>query len=100
MKKILSTLKETKLDNRVRLGIMSILVVNDWVAFNYFKEVLDLRDGNLASHIKVLEKESYIEIKKEFVGKKPKTTYRVTTKGRAAFEAHLNALEALIKKGK
>ena len=70
------------------------------LSFNYFKEVLDLRDGNLASHIKVLEKESYIEIKKEFVGKKPKTTYRVTTKGRAAFEAHLNALEALIKKGK
>lgn len=98
MKKILSTLKETKLDNRIRLGIMSILVVNDWVEFKYLKEMLALTDGNLASHIKALEKELYIEIKKEFVGKKPQTTYRVTKKGRKAFEEHLSALEALIKR--
>jgi len=98
MKKILSTLKETKLDNRIRLGIMSILVVNDWVEFKYLKEMLALTDGNLASHIKALEKESYIEIKKEFVGKKPQTTYQVTNKGRKAFEEHLSALEALLKR--
>ncbi len=98
MKKILSTLKETKLDNRIRLGIMSILVVNDWVEFKQLKTMLDLTDGNLASHIKALEKELYIEIKKEFVGRKPQTTYRVTKKGRSAFEEHLRALEALIKK--
>ncbi len=98
MKKILSTLKETKLDNRIRLGIMSILVVNSWVEFKQLKTILDLTDGNLASHIKALEKELYIEVKKEFVGRKPQTTYRVTTKGRTAFEDHLSALEALIRR--
>ena len=98
MKQILSTLKSTKLDNRIRLGIMSVLVVNDWVEFKHLKELLALTDGNLASHIKALEKEQYIEVKKEFVGRKPQTTYKVTEVGRQAFEAHLNALEALINR--
>ena len=97
MKKILSILEATKLDNRVRLGIMSILVVNDWVEFKLLKEMLELSDGNLASHLKVLEKEEYIEIKKQFVGRKPQTTYKVTPSGQKAFEDHLNALEELIK---
>jgi len=88
MKKILAILKSTKLDSRVRLGIMSILVVNEWVEFKTLKEMLDLQDGNLASHIKVLEKEKYIDIRKQFVGRKPQTTYH----------NHLNALEALIKR--
>jgi len=77
---------------------MSILVVNDWVPFTQLKEILELRDGNLASHLKVLEKEKYMEIKKQFVGRKPQTTYQVTALGRTAFENHLNALEALIKR--
>ena len=98
MKKILAILESTKLDNRVRLGIMSVLVVNDWVEFKRLKETLELSDGNLASHLKVLEREKYIDIKKQFVGRKPQTTYQVTTLGRTAFENHLNALEALIKR--
>ncbi|MEM6316182.1 MAG: transcriptional regulator [Bacteroidota bacterium] len=97
MKKILSILESTKLDNRVRLGIMSILVVNEWVEFKLLKEMLELSDGNLASHLKVLEKEKYIDIKKQFVGRKPKTTYQVTEAGRTAFDNHLSALEALLK---
>ena len=98
MKEILSTLKATKLDNRVRLGIMSLLVVNEQVEFKYLKEMLELTDGNLASHIKALEKEKYIEVHKKFVARKPKTSYQITPQGKKAFEAHLNALEALIKK--
>jgi len=77
---------------------MSILVVNDWVEFKALKEMLGVSDGNLASHIKVLDKEKYIELKKEFVGKKPRTTYRATIVGRTAFQEHLNALEALLNK--
>lgn len=77
---------------------MSILVVNDWVEFKALKEMLGVSDGNLASHIKVLDKEKYIELKKEFVGKKPRTTYRATILGRTAFQEHLNALEALLNK--
>lgn len=97
MKKILEILESTKLDNRARLGIMSILMVNDWVEFKQLKELLGLSDGNLASHLKVLEREQYMEIRKQFVGKKPQTTYRVLQLGRTAFENHLNALEALTK---
>lgn len=84
-------------ESRIRLGIMSVLMVNDWVEFREMKEVLDITDGNLASHINSLEKTGYVEVKKEFVGKKPKTTYRVTQKGRSAFNDHLQALEKLIK---
>ncbi len=99
MKEILSILKETKLDNRIRLGIMSVLVVNDWVEFKSLKTLLELTDGNLASHIKALEKEAYILVQKQFVGKKPQTTYQVTSKGKTAFEMHLSALEKLIDRG-
>lgn len=84
-------------ESRVRLGIMSILMVNDWVEFSEIKELLSLTDGNLASHSKALEKKEYIEIKKEFVGRKPKTSYRVTQLGRESFQRHLNALENLLK---
>lgn len=77
---------------------MSILMVNDWVDFNSFKETLDLSDGNLASHIKALEKEGYVEVKKQFVGKKPNTSYRATLEGRKAFEEHLKALENIINR--
>jgi DNA-binding MarR family transcriptional regulator len=86
-------------DSRIRLGIMSLLMVNDWVDFGTMKELLDLTDGNLASHITALEKENYIEIKKVFIGKKPNTSYKATEEGRAAFKAHLDALEKLIKGG-
>lgn len=85
-------------ESRVRLGIMSVLMVNDWVDFNEMKNLLEVTDGNLASHSSALEKAGFIEIKKEFVGKKPKTSYRVTQQGRKAFEEHLSALEKLLGK--
>ena len=77
---------------------MSILMVNEWVEFKEMKETLDITDGNLASHIAGLEKNDYIEVKKEFVGKKPKTSYRATKTGRKAFNLHLNALEKLLNR--
>ena len=84
-------------ESRVRLGIMSVLMVNDWVDFTEMKTLLNITDGNLASHSAALEKASYIEVKKEFVGKKPKTSYQVTDLGRAAFKEHLSYLEKLMK---
>lgn len=84
-------------DSRIRLGIMSVLAVNDMLDFNALKEFLDITDGNLASHIKALEKEKFIDVKKTFVGKKPNTKYFMTKKGRKAFDDHLKALEKLIK---
>ncbi len=84
-------------ESRVRLGIMSILMVNDWIDFSEMKSLLNITDGNLASHSTALEKAQYIEVKKEFVGKKPKTSYRVTNLGRVTFTSHLNALEKLFK---
>jgi DNA-binding MarR family transcriptional regulator len=84
-------------ESRVRLGIMSVLMVNDWMDFNGLKELLKVTDGNLASHIAGLEKQEYIEIMKEFVGKKPRTSFKATTNGKKAFKKHLNALENLLK---
>jgi DNA-binding MarR family transcriptional regulator len=85
-------------ENRVRLGIMSVLMVNDSVDFNSLKELLQVTDGNLASHSAALEKDGFIHIKKEFVGKKTSTTYSATKVGIKAFEEHINTLEKLIKK--
>lgn len=87
-------------ENRIRLGIMSVLIVNDWVDFNTMKETLNVTDGNLASHMKALEGEKYVEVKKQFIDKKPNTTYRATIDGRKAFEEHLAALEKLINSGR
>lgn len=84
-------------ESRVRLGIMSILIVNEWIDFTEMKTLLNITDGNLASHSSALEKAQYIEVKKEFVGKKPKTSYKVTDLGRVAFKEHLNYLEKLMK---
>ncbi len=86
-------------ENRVRLGIMSLLMVNDWLDFNTMKEMLDLTDGNLASHLSALEKNELIEVKKQFAGRKPKTTYRATAYGKQSFRQHLAALEQFIKSG-
>ena len=85
-------------ESRIRLGIMSALAVNDKFDFNALKDFLDVTDGNLASHIKALEKEEFIGVEKSFVGKKPNTKYYMTQKGKKAFEDHLKALEILIKK--
>lgn len=87
-------------ESRIRLGIMSALAVNDKLDFNSLKEFLELTDGNLASHLKGLEKEGFIGVKKSFVGRKPNTKYTMTKKGKEAFESHLNTLEKLIKSQK
>lgn len=84
-------------ESRVRLGIMSVLMVNDSIDFNSLKDLLKVTDGNLASHASALEKEGLIHIKKAFVGKKTSTTYSATKIGVKDFEAHLDALEKLIK---
>ena len=84
-------------DSRVRLGLMSILVVNDWVSYKDIKENLSLTDGNLASHVSSLERIKYLEIKKQFVGKKPQTSYKVTEIGRKAFANHIDGLEKILK---
>lgn len=84
-------------ESRIRLGIMSALAVNDMLDFNSLKEFLDVTDGNLATHLKGLEKEKYISITKSFIGRKPNTRYAVTEKGKEAFKKHLQALENLIK---
>ena len=88
-------------ENRIRLGIMSILIVNQWVEFNRFKELIDdITDGNLASHLKALEKLDYVEMRKAFIGRKPQTSYKITKTGRKAFKEHLDALEEILKKSK
>ncbi len=84
-------------ESRIRLGIMSILSVNASVDFNSMKELLELTDGNLASHIKALEGLNYIQSSKQFIGRKPNTKYSITENGRQSFQEHLNALEVLIK---
>lgn len=96
MQTIISNINKS-FENRVRLGVMSILMVNEWVDFNEFKDSLNVTDGNLASHITALEKEKYIYVRKAFIGKKPNTSFQATLQGKQAFQEHLNALEALIK---
>ncbi len=96
MKDIISDLNKV-FDNRVRLGIMSILMVNDSADFNMIKELLDVTDGNLASHLKALEKEEIILVTKQFIGRKPNTSYSVTELGIQLFKQHIDALEKLIK---
>jgi len=96
LKSIIANLNK-RFDNKVRLGIMSLLMVKEWVEFTRIKELLELTDGRLASHVKVLEDEGFLTLKKEFVGRKPKTSYKATTSGKKAFQEHLIALEKLIK---
>ena len=83
-------------ESRVRLGIMSILMVNDWMDYKAFKEQLNVTDGNLASHVNGLEKAKYITVRKRFIGKKTNTSYQITPLGRQEFQLHINALEKLL----
>jgi DNA-binding HxlR family transcriptional regulator len=84
-------------DSRIRLGIMSALVVNAEVNFNDLKQLLDITDGNLASHLKTLEESGFVKVQKGFVGRKTNTTYSITKAGEKAFKEHLEAMEQLIK---
>lgn len=97
MKNILQHINKA-FDHRIRLGIMSILMVNEYADFTTLKELLGVTDGNLASHAKALEAEEYITIEKQFIGKKPNTRYIATAAGRKAFRNHIDALEKLITK--
>lgn len=87
-------------DSRVRLGIMSALMVNDSVNFNDLKELLEITDGNLASHLKALEENSIIKVEKGFIGRKTNTTYGITKTGEKSFKAHIDALEKMIRSTK
>ena len=84
-------------DSRIRLGIMSALMVNTEINFNELKELIDVTDGNLASHLKTLEENGFIKVQKGFIGRKTNTTYSVTKAGEKAFKQHLDALEQMIK---
>ena len=87
-------------ESKIRLGIMSVLVANGSADFATLKSLLDLTDGNLASHTRNLEEVGYIRCEKKFVGRKPNTTYLVTEAGREAFAAHITALEHFLQECK
>lgn len=87
-------------DNRIRLGIMSVLMVNREVSFNELKELIQVTDGNLASHLKGLEENGYLKVQKGFIGRKTNTTYMATKIGERAFKHHIAALENMIKSTK
>ncbi len=96
MKNILNNINKA-FDHRIRLGIMSILVVNEYADFKTLKELLGVTDGNLASHSKALEKVGFIIVEKQFIGRKPNTKYIATKLGKEEFKKHVEALEKLIK---
>lgn len=84
-------------DNRIRLGIMSVLAVNDEVSFNDLKTLMEVTDGNLATHLVHLEEAGLIKVHKGFIGRKTNTTYSITKAGEKAFKDHVAALEKMIK---
>lgn len=84
-------------NHRSRMGIMAILMVEEWADFVSLRDTLELTDGSLASHLKALVKEGLVEVEKKFVDDKPRTSYRATKEGKVAFEKHLAELENFIK---
>ncbi|MFY9242933.1 MAG: transcriptional regulator [Polaribacter sp.] len=96
MKNIIHNINKA-FDHRIRLGIMSVLMVNEYADFNTLKELLGATDGNLASHTKALEKVDFIKVEKQFIGRKPNTKYYVTKLGKIEFKKHIEALEKLIQ---
>src|SRR3954462_15815079 len=87
-------------ESRIRLGIMSSLVVNAELSFNDLKQTLEVSDGNLATHLLNLEENGYIKVHKGFIGRKTNTTYSITKSGEKAFKEHVEALENMIKRMK
>ena len=85
-------------ESRVRLGIMAVLAVNEWVDHSQLRELLNVTDGNLASHLGALEELKYVQVRKRFVGKRPNTSYKSSVAGARAFRDHLEAIERLIPK--
>lgn len=84
-------------DNRIRLGVMSVLMVNEEINFNDLKKMLEVTDGNLATHLVNLEDNGFIKVSKGFIGKKTNTTYSITRSGEKAFNDHISTLENIIK---
>lgn len=84
-------------DSQLRLGIMSALMVHDTMTFNDLKATFDATDGNLATHLKKLEENNYVQVEKSFVFKKPQTTYKISKTGKKAFSEHVAALEKMIQ---
>ncbi|MBI5857761.1 MAG: transcriptional regulator [Sphingobacteriales bacterium] len=84
-------------ESRIRLGVMSILMVNEEINFNDLKQMLEVTDGNLATHLVNLEDNGFIKVKKGFIGRKTNTTYSITKAGEKAFNEHITALENMIK---
>ena len=84
-------------ESRIRLGIMSALMVNTEISYNNIKDLIKVTDGNLASHLKGLEDNGFIKVHKGFIGRKTNTTYAATKAGEKAFKTHLEALEKMIK---
>lgn len=99
MKEIIEKINKA-FENKIRLGIMSALMVNQTIDFNHLKKLLDTTDGNLSSNISVLEKLEFLEVHKSFIDKKAHTSYNITVLGRVRFEEHIQALEALIRNSK
>jgi DNA-binding HxlR family transcriptional regulator len=97
MKEILANINKA-FENRVRLGIMSVLSIQRSMDFTGLKELLDVTDGNLASHLRALEDGGYVSMEKSFINRKPNTTYTITESGMESFRSHLKALEELISK--
>jgi DNA-binding MarR family transcriptional regulator len=84
-------------DNRIRLGVMSVLMVNEEISFNDLKQMMEVTDGNLATHLVTLEENGFIKVHKGFIGRKTNTTYSITRTGQKAFSDHITALEQMIK---
>jgi DNA-binding transcriptional ArsR family regulator len=85
---------------RARLGIVASLAARDWMTFKELKATLEMTDGNLSVHARVLENSDYIKIDKRFVGRKPQTRMILTRKGRRAFKLYLGELEQIVSIGK
>jgi DNA-binding HxlR family transcriptional regulator len=96
MKDLISKINKV-FESRIRLGIMSVLTVNDTCDFNNLKKTLDVTDGNLASHLKALEEKGMIKVNKQFIDRKPNTSYSATETGIAEFRQHIIALENLFR---
>ena len=84
-------------DSRIRMGVISILMMDQETSFNDLKQLLELTDGNLASHMINLEENGFIKVHKGFIGRKTNTTYSITKAGEKAFKDHLEGLEHMIK---
>ncbi|HJY22135.1 MAG TPA: transcriptional regulator [Hanamia sp.] len=84
-------------DNRIRLGVMSVLIVNEEISFNDLKAMLEVTDGNLATHLVSLEENGFIKVHKGFIGRKTNTTYSITKLGDREFKNHVKVLEGMIK---